>query len=62
MKLPVIKEILIKFLDYDDDDEDEEEEVEEEVVVVVVWRLESGQSFPLKDNAGWVLIITAESD
>ena len=32
MKLPVIKEILIKFLDYDDDDEDEEE-VEEEVVV-----------------------------
>ena len=31
MKLPVIKEILIKFLDYDDD-EDEEEEVE--VVVV----------------------------
>ena len=61
MKLPVIKEILIKFLDYDDDDEDEEEEVEEEVVVVV-WRLESGQSFYLKDNAGWVLIITAEGD
>ena len=58
MKLPVIKEILIKFLDYDDDDEDEEE-VEEEVVV---WRLESGQSFHLKDNAGWVLIITAEGD
>ena len=32
MKLPVIKEILIKFLDYDDDDEDEEEVEEEEVV------------------------------
>ena len=57
MKLPVIKEILIKFLDYDDDDEDEEEEEE-----VVVWRLESSQSFHLKDNAGWVLIITAQSD
>ena len=55
MKLPVIKEILIKFLDYDDDDEDEEEEE-------VVWRLESSQSFHLKDNAGWVLIITAEGD
>ena len=57
MKLPVIKEILIKFLDYDDD-EDEEEEVEG----AVVWRLESVQSFHLKDNAGWVLIITAEGD
>ena len=58
MKLPVIKEILIKFLDYDDNDEDEEEGEEEEVV----WRLESAQSFHLKDNAGWVLIITAEGD
>ena len=60
MKLPVMKEILIKFLDYDDDDEDEE--VVEEEEVVVVWRLESGQSFHLKDNTGWVLIITAEGD
>ena len=27
MKLPVIKEILIKFLDYEDDEDEEEEEV-----------------------------------
>ena len=27
MKLPVIKEILIKFLDYDDDEDEEEVEV-----------------------------------
>ena len=33
IKLPVIKEILIKFLDYDDNDEDEEEVEEEEEVV-----------------------------
>ena len=58
MKLPVIKEILIKFLDYEDDEDEEEEEE----VVVLVWRPESSQSFHLKDNAGWVLIITAEGD